>query len=363
MGRLERILFLVLACCFTLAVPADAVAQEGRWRAGPPPATPPPKATVDEARQRYQKALKLYEKEGAVDAALAEMQRAYDLAPSYKILYNLGQVARTARDYALALHTFKRYLADGAHGVDKQRRAKISKEIKELETYVAAVTVEVDVSGATIHLDDVEVGVSPLDEPLMVNAGRARIRAVKGSNQNSKTIVIAGGDEVTVSLGLGSDTSASTSDPDDPADPNDPQPTPDDPETGDQEPRKSNPYLWIGWVATGAFTAGATVTGILALTTSSDLGEEIYAGTDPPESLTDQQNSVTALAITTDVLIGAAVVSLGGTGVFAILGVGEEPVDGETAETSWTVAPIVPSPARAATEAGDGWGLAVMGRF
>ncbi|MBW2454690.1 MAG: tetratricopeptide repeat protein [Deltaproteobacteria bacterium] len=361
MGRLERILLLVLACCFALAIPADAVAQEGRWRASPPPDTAPPKSTVDEARRRYQKALKLYEKEGAVDAALAEMQRAYDLAPSYKILYNLGQVARTARDYALALHTFRRYLADGGTKVDKQRRAKIAKEIKELETYVAAVTVTVDVPGATIHLDDVEVGVSPLDEPVMVNAGRARIRAVKGSSQNSKTIGIAGGDEITVSLSLGGGGTASTPDPDDP---DDPEPTPDDPDPVSDEPRASNPNLWIGWVATGAFAAGATITGILALTASSDLGDELYAGTEPPESLTDQQDTITALAITTDVLIGAAVVSLTVTGLFAILGVGEEPVSGETTEASWTLAPIVPNPAAPAGAAGsDGWGLAVVGRF
>lgn len=362
MGRLERILSLVLACCFALAIPADAVAQGGRWRAGPPPATPPPKSTVDEARQRYQKALKLYEKEGAVDAALAEMQRAYDLAPSYKILYNLGQIARTARDYALALHTFKRYLADGGGKVDKQRRAKVGKEIKELETYVAAVTVAVDVSGATIHLDDVEVGVSPLDEPLMVNAGRARIRAVKGSDQNSKTIVIAGGDEITVTLRLGGGSPGATPDPGDPDDPDDPVPTPDDPDPVADGPTTSNPYLWIGWVATGAFAAGATVTGILALTASSDLDDEIYAGAEPPETITDQQDTITALAITTDVLIGAAVVSLGVTGLFAILGVGEEPVDGETTEAGWTLAPIVPSPSTGGTGS-DGWGLAAMGRF
>jgi len=360
MGRLERISLLVLVCCFALAIPADGLAQTGRWRAVPPPDSPPAQSAVDEARRRYKKALKLYGKEGAVEAALAEMQRAYDLAPTYKVLYNLGQVARTARDYALALHTFRRYLADGGDELSKTRRAQVRKEIKELETYVSAVTVDVDVAGATIHLDDVEVGVSPLDEPVMVNAGRARFRAVKGSSQNSKTIVIAGGDEVSAELNLGGDGAGAPTPP--PLDPTDPHAEPDDPAPEPDEPTASNPYLWIGWATTGLFAAGATITGILALTASGDLDDEIYAGTAPPETITDQQDTITALAITTDVLIGAAVVSLGVTGVFAILGIGEEPVDGEADDTAWTVAPIVPGPASG--DAGsDAWGLAVTGRF
>ncbi|RLB63248.1 MAG: hypothetical protein DRI90_07280, partial [Deltaproteobacteria bacterium] len=260
MGRLARILFLVVTSCIALAISADALAQQERWRAGPAPETTPARSAVDEARRRYLKGVKLYDKEGAVDAALAEMQRAYDLAPSYKVLFNLGQVARTARDYALALHTFERYLADGGAKIGAPRRAAVAKEIKELKTYVSALTVTVDVEGATIHVNDMQVAVSPLVEPIMVNAGRTRVRAVKGPSQNSKTIVIPGGDEITVALALTSGAASVAPPASTTLDPTTPRPV--DPSPGSDEPSKSPPYLWVGWATAGAFAAGATITGV-----------------------------------------------------------------------------------------------------
>src|SRR5512145_1254691 len=48
-------------------------------------------SAVEEASQRFQRAVKLY-RERSFDAALAEFNRAYELSPDYRVLYNLGQV-------------------------------------------------------------------------------------------------------------------------------------------------------------------------------------------------------------------------------------------------------------------------------
>src|SRR5689334_21096548 len=46
-------------------------------------------------------------------SALAEFERAYALAPEYRVLYNIGLVRFQLGDHAGAYEAFRRYLADG----------------------------------------------------------------------------------------------------------------------------------------------------------------------------------------------------------------------------------------------------------
>ncbi len=66
-------------------------------------------------------------------------------------------------------------------------------------------------------------------------------------------------------------------------------------------------------VTTGVLTVGAVVTGVLALGASSDLASQRQSPTATRGSLDSAHNKTTALALTTDVLTGAAVVALGVT--------------------------------------------------
>lgn len=360
MGQVARFITITLAFCIALGTWRVAAADVSRWRAGPPPATEPSPSAVKEARQRFKKAVKLYEDEGAVDAALAEMQRAYDLAPNFKILYNIGQAARTARDYALALHAYQRFLADGGDKVPTKRRKSVLADIRELKTYVSALDIRVNQDGAEITVNEEPVGVSPLDEPVTVNAGRVRVRATSGSKQDAKTVVVPGGDKILVELEL---VRSSTAPP--PPDQGGDDTEPDDGEPPPGEPDKSNPYLWIGWGLTGALAAGAIITGALAMSNSSDLDDQTYAGKETPEQLTDKQSTVTTLAVTTDVLIGAAALTLVVTTIAALAGWGEvEEEPDETASVRWSLKPLPATPAAGRGPVSDPrWGAAVQGRF
>ncbi len=90
---------------------------------GPSVARAQSKDEVAEARAHYKKGLDLYE-DHAFDAALIEFQRAYDTAPSYKILYNLALVYLQLNDWAGSLRSFNRYLDDGGKKIDAKRRVK-----------------------------------------------------------------------------------------------------------------------------------------------------------------------------------------------------------------------------------------------
>ena len=65
-----------------------------------------------EAQQRFLRALELYD-EGNLDAARTELARAYDIAPHFKLLYNMGQIAFELHDYPAALAAFEKYLSEG----------------------------------------------------------------------------------------------------------------------------------------------------------------------------------------------------------------------------------------------------------
>jgi len=72
-------------------------------------------AKLDEAKQHLAAATQLYD-ENNFRGALVELQRAYELAPSYKILFNIGQVEMELQDYAAALQAYSRYLSDREFG-------------------------------------------------------------------------------------------------------------------------------------------------------------------------------------------------------------------------------------------------------
>lgn len=224
-------------------------------RAAPSTETPSASAMA-EAKMRYERGLKLYD-EGNYDAARVEMQRAYELAPSYRILYNLGLVHRQLNDYAAALRAFTQYLAEGGKKVEPKRRTEVEKYLVDLKAHVATITIEVDKAGAEVSVDDATVGNAPLPEPVMVNAGKRRITArVPGRAPETKVITVAGGDAVTVKLELG-----------EPAVDKPPPP----PAPAPAKPKGSNTPLYVAWGATAGLAVGAGVSATVLFFAARDL--------------------------------------------------------------------------------------------
>jgi Tfp pilus assembly protein PilF len=93
---MRRIGIAVGIVAVSLAVASTAAAQS------PPAAGAQPahgdESKRDEARQRYQRGLQLFN-EGNYEAARVEFERAYQLSPSYKILYNIGLCYEQLGDY------------------------------------------------------------------------------------------------------------------------------------------------------------------------------------------------------------------------------------------------------------------------
>jgi protein phosphatase len=171
----------------------SAAAQDAAIRPSP--------EKVEQAREHYKRGLQLFG-EHDNDAACWEFQRAYDLAPSYKLLYDLGLCREALGDHAGAVRNLEQYLASLGAEVPPERRAEVSTQLAALRQQVAFVTVTTTVPDADLLVDDAQVGKASAD-PLAVNPGRRRVWATKaGYYPASKELSLSSGDRVAVALEL-----------------------------------------------------------------------------------------------------------------------------------------------------------------
>jgi hypothetical protein len=254
------------------------------------PAQATPQARAD-AEAHFKRGLELFD-EDDFQGARIEFARAYQIAPNYRVLYNLGQVNFQLQDYVDALKAFERYLAEGANAITPERRQEVERDVAKLRLRVASVAVTAP-PGAVISVDGAPVGTAPLPGPVHVSAGRRVVRAVApGRETVERTLELAGGDSAR--LDLVGQPSTDTG----PTPPPSPEPTP------------STSPPWLLWGLTGALVAGAAVTGVLALSASSSASDIRNKGGSFSDYDSAEQRMRT-LSVTTDIIGGVAIVVAG----------------------------------------------------
>jgi hypothetical protein len=273
----------------------------------PPPASEPatPGGTGDdistqlkEAQERYGRALKLYD-DGAFDAALLEFQRAYELAPTFRILYNLGVVSLELHDYANALAYFERYLADGKSSVPPGIRTEVEGRLRDLAGRLALVTVTVNVRGAEISVDDRVVGTAPLTAALRLNAGSRRISVrAAGYIPDSRIVDVAGGDSKRVALVLVNPAA--------------------DVRVGPAAERPTRPIPWLGWTSAAVLGGTASVFGIEALNAERSFEHQRNQLGVSRHELDHAQAKTLYLSLKADVLAASAL-AVGGYSLYVTL--------------------------------------------
>ncbi|HEX9294725.1 MAG TPA: hypothetical protein VF881_02790 [Polyangiaceae bacterium] len=282
-----------------------------------------------EGRTRFRRGVDFF-KEGDYRAALIEFKRAYELAPNYKLLYNLGQTSLELQDYASALRSFERYLSEGGKEIAAARRAQVEGEIERLKRRVARVEVTTNVPDAEIFVDDVSVGRTPLPAPLAVSAGRRKISALKGGLTAVRIIDVAGGDSTAVSLEILEPAAPSAAAPPSTAPRTSPSEATRSPTTASAtspsvtpvapQASSGNTAFWIGITATGALAAGSAAAGILTLQAKKDFDSNLKQYPGDPQAITDARDKTRTLALVADVLGGAAIVAGGLTIIAALSG-------------------------------------------
>jgi hypothetical protein len=295
---------LVLAA--SLAFGSTASAQTK-----PAAATAGGEAEVGEARARFGRGVELY-KEGSFDAALAEFNKAYEIAPNYRVLYNIAQVQRERHDFVSALRMFQQYMDQGGAEITAERRDQVTKEIAALHGRVAELQVQSDVDGAELFVDGVSIGVLPLGEPALVSAGVRQIELRKaGYLSSSRTLTIAGGETVRPVFTLERSSSEAPV----------AAPSPTDLTTSAEPVRhRSKAPMWISLAATGLFTGGAITFGVLTKKANDKLDTQLNTFPASVSDIDDARSAVKRDALLTDGLAAAAIVSGGFFLYFAISG-------------------------------------------
>ncbi len=156
----------------------------------------------DEARAHYERGIALYD-EGQFVAALAEFEAAYTQSRRAPILYNVGQIHARLGRAVEAVDALERYLAEGGASIAPERRALVERELETQRARIATVTLTVSVPGATVTLDDEQVGVAPLASPLRLSAGEHVVAARADGFETARfRFRIAGGEARAVTLEL-----------------------------------------------------------------------------------------------------------------------------------------------------------------
>lgn len=135
--------------------------------------------------------------------ALAEFERAYELAPHPLVLYNIAECHRELLHYAEAVAAYQRFLVDGKTSASAARLATAERELASLLSLVARVTVTVTPrTDDTILVLDGTPLVDPV-MPLILPPGEHRIVArAAGKRDAVRAFKLAAGETLSVALEL-----------------------------------------------------------------------------------------------------------------------------------------------------------------
>jgi hypothetical protein len=315
---------------------------------------------TEEARTRFSAGVNLLkDPEGPrYEEAYREFKAAYAASPSYKILGNLGLCAMKLERDEEAIAAYEKYLAEGKD-LDPAEVAQVKTDLHTLKAGVVYLTLASNPPGAKI----VDVR-SPVRGERVTNtygpttATPLRIGIRQG--QHVITAKLEGYPDAVWEIETGStELPLHTFELKKP-EVTGPAPvavtTPVKVETTPIATRPVPTTVWIGVAATGAFTVGAVVTGILASSKRSDFDAK-NDGSDPAAAQSLKDSGET-LNLVNDVLVGGAVVA---AGVTAVLYLTRPTVNEERPLAPGAGARIRVTPTVAAR--GSGGGLSVLGSF
>ena len=245
--------------------------------------------------------------EAAYRLALIEFERAYALLPSWKILYNLGQVHLELGEYARAHAALRRYLAEGGTEIPADRRTAVDADLASLSKRVATLSVSANVASARVTVGRQPLGVAPLAD-VLVDAGEVMVEVSSpGYVSETRVLALVGGDRATAQFDLARlEPLVVTA-----------------PQASESASAMVGTPALAGFITTGVLAAGALGTGIGAVAAQSRFETmrttPIQGSPEQGSADLQRQGKLTdALAITTDVLVVSTVI-VGGVSLYLAL--------------------------------------------
>lgn len=203
--------------------------------------------------------------------AATEFRRAMELAPSWKIHFNIGQCEAAAKRYGRAFEAFQLYMVEGGDALGAQRESEVQAELTKLKSKVGALQVRAP-DGAQIWIDEELRATAPLSGNIYITAGKDHQIELKEGEEvvkeevvkvwSGETAVVDGtttGESVTGESATGEDIAPL-----------------EEPVEGSSEPVISppkdspRPLIVTGWVLTGIGGAALIAGGITGAITTAN---------------------------------------------------------------------------------------------
>jgi hypothetical protein len=263
------------------------------------------------ARQHFKAGVNfMQDPDGArYEEAYREFKTAYAASPSWKILGNLGIAAMKLERDGEAIDAMEKYLNEGGDELPADEREQFERDLSTLKASVVRVTLSSVPVGAVVTDERVPVQGAPVTNRYSLDGGPVELGFRAGHHRMVARLdgyedavwefdaAPGAGQSHVFELKPPAQVSPAAA-----AAPSEPMA-----DSGTEQMARPVPTsVYIGLAATGAFTVGATVTGILALSAKSDFDDK--NGVDEAAAQ-DAHDSTETLNLVTDVLIAGAVVS------------------------------------------------------
>jgi len=156
--------------------------------------------TLTMARERFKEGVTYFDKKDFAKARVAFLQ-AYALKKHPAVLLNLAQSELRSGHEADAAQHFSQYLREHKDASEAERQSAET-GLAAAKAQVAEVTLDVDASGAEVHVDGDTAGTTPLPGPLFLAPGSHRIQVRKDAKTTTSDIAVAAGQSTKFSIKL-----------------------------------------------------------------------------------------------------------------------------------------------------------------
>jgi hypothetical protein len=137
----------------------------------------------EEARRSWDSAIELFEAQD-FRGARVEFMRAWELSRNPRVLFNVGVCEKSLLRYARAAAVWRQQLEVGVGKLSEEEIRATQGAIAAVEPFISSLAVRINVEGATLFIDEEEVGNTPFLELLPVDVGRHAVRVRKAGYQD-----------------------------------------------------------------------------------------------------------------------------------------------------------------------------------
>jgi hypothetical protein len=264
------------------------------------------------AKIQFEEGVRMFQ-EGDFDSAAIAFERAYELRPSYKILYNVGQVESELKHYFRASEAYKKYLDQGGTEISPERRNEVIAQIERLQSLFGLVDIKYSTDGVTVLIDGVRIGTTPLTEPSVVDMGTHELSLRDGIQEvYRESFRIGGGQRLTLALeGAAKPVPPSPSPatvaagPKVVAQPVNAAPKSNPADNAPAKEKKKRKFTWVALGIAGAAGVSGGIVGGISVGKESSLTKKCD-GTSCPISLQSDADKIQTMSLAADILYGVA---------------------------------------------------------